>query len=164
LRSTPKVFRVTKTMHRALLASIILSASAIAAPNFSGEWKLNLSKSEYGQVPAPEFVTRSIKHSDPSLEISTHQKGAAGDVTSNLKYTTDGKEATNKTATGEVKGTAKWSGAKLVIDSTRTIQGFDIKSTETWALSEDGKTLTVQNHISLPQQGDFDVKQVFEKQ
>ena len=155
---------MTKIIPRLLLGCLILAVSAMAAPNFSGDWKLNLSKSEYGQVPAPESVVRSIKHQDPVLEISTHQKGQAGDVMNSLKYTTDGKECTNTTQTGEVKGTAKWDGNKLVISSTRKIQTFDITSKETWSLSDDGKTLTILNHISLPQQGDFDVKQVFEKQ
>lgn len=141
-----------------------MAAPVFAASNYSGEWKLNVSKSEFGPVPAPELMTRSVKHHEPNLEISSHQKGAAGDVTTELKYTTDGKEVVNKLPTGESKGTAKWVGSNLVIENVRSIQGYDIKSKETWTLSEDGKTLTILNHISIPQQGDFDVKQVFEKQ
>ena len=156
---------MAKLISRTLFATVVLAVSAFAAPNFSGEWKVNVSKSEYGPVPAPELVTRSIKHNDPNLSYSTHQKGAAGDVTSEIKYTTDGKECVNQLPTGgEAKGHAKWEGDKLVIDSVRKIQTFDISSKETWSLSADGKTLTILTHLSLPQQGDFDIKQVFEKQ
>src|SRR5277367_4263573 len=63
------------------LFSIFLLGSARqvqAAPNFSGDWKMNIAKSDFGPVPAPEVLTRAIKHTDPALEIATHQKGARG--------------------------------------------------------------------------------------
>lgn len=137
---------------------------AQAAPNFSGDWKMNIAKSDFGPVPAPEILTRAIKHNDPVLEISTHQKGARGEVNSELKYTTDGKPCVNKVQGGEAKGTAKWNGPNLVIDSEREFQGTPITSKETWTLSDGGKTLTIVNHVSVPQQGDFDIKYVFDKQ
>jgi hypothetical protein len=145
----------------AALAMTFLAAQSKATTNFSGEWKLNLAKSDYGPIQqfAPEFMTRTVKHDDPAFEISTHQKGAAGEVTTEVKYTTDGKPAENKGS----KGSAKWDGDKLVIDSVRDANGTEIKTHEVWALSADGKTLTSTNHISVPQ-GDFDVSLVFDKQ
>ena len=68
-------------------------------------------------------MTRTIKHDDPALQISTHQKGAQGEATTELKYTTDGKPAENKGS----KGTAKWDGDKLVVDSVRDFQGTELK-------------------------------------
>jgi hypothetical protein len=62
----------------AALAMTLLAAQSQAAPNLTGVWKLNLSKSEYGPVPPPDAMTRTINHNDPSLQISTSQKGAAG--------------------------------------------------------------------------------------
>lgn len=143
--------------------TLFLGAAWAQAPaNFSGEWTLNASKSDYGPVPAPEFMTRTVKQSDTAVEISTHQKGAQGESTTQLKYTTDGKECVNKLPTGESKGTAKWKGSNLVIDSVRDLQGTPIKSTETWELSGGGKVFTIVNHLSVPQ-GEFDLKLVFEK-
>ena len=55
-----------------------------AAPNLSGNWVLNLAKSQYGQFPAPEIMTRKIQHNDPALSMSTYQKGAQGEVTTEL--------------------------------------------------------------------------------
>jgi len=91
----------------ALFAMTFLAAQARAATNFSGEWKLNLAKSDYGPIQqfAPEFMVRTIKHAEPALHISTHQKGAQGEVTTELNYTTDGKPAENKSS----KGSAKWT-------------------------------------------------------
>jgi hypothetical protein len=146
-----------------LFATLILAALlAQAAPNFSGEWKLNNAKSDFGGIPAPELLTRTIKHDDPALEITTHNKGAQGESTTQLKYTTDGKECINKLPSGDAKGTAKWQGYSLVIDSSREFQGGVSKQKETWTLTDGGKTLTILNHVSG--QREFNVKYVFEKQ
>ena len=138
--------------------------TAQAAPDLTGEWKLNAAKSEYGPVPAPDVMTRSVRHQDPALHIATYQKGPQGEVRTELNYTTDGAECVNKIQGSEAKGTAKWQGNNLVVESTRDLQGTQIKSTETWILSDGGKVLTINNHIAVPQMGEFDVKLVFEKQ
>jgi hypothetical protein len=151
-------------MYRIFLAALLLASSAWAAPNLSGEWKLNIAKSQYGALPAPVAVTRKITHQGMDLSMSTYQKTAQREATSDLKYTTDGKECVNKVTNGESKGTAVWAGDNLVIQSSQQVQGADLKSREVWTLSPDGKTLTVSTHLTLPQQGEFDVKQVFEKQ
>jgi hypothetical protein len=143
----------------ALFAMTFLAAQSQAAPNFTGVWKLNLAKSELGPVPQPEVLTRTVNHNDPSLQISSYTKGAAGETTTELKYTTDGKPAENKGS----KGTAKWDGDKLVVDSIRDFQGSELKLHDVWTLSADGKTLTVSSHIAAPQ-GEFDVTWVFDKQ
>jgi hypothetical protein len=143
---------------------LAFAAAAAAAPNFSGEWKMNPAKSDFGGMPAPEVVTRSIEHKDPSLAIKTYQKGAAGESTSELKYTTDGKPASNTVRGMEAKGTARWEGDTLVIESWLQVQSMEIKSKEVWSLSTDGKTLTIRNHVSIPQQGEFDTRLVLEKQ
>jgi len=144
---------------------LLVSIRAQAAPNFSGEWKMNASKSDFGPMAAqaPEVLTRSIKHADPVLEIATYSKGAQGEIKTQLKYTTDGKESVNKLPNGDAKGTAKWQGDHLVIESTREAQGMQIKQADTWTLSEGGKVLTVASHVTIPQ-GEFDLKYVFEKQ
>lgn len=136
-------------------------AAYAAPPDFTGEWKLNLSKSDYGPIQqfAPEYMIRTIKHQDPALHISTHQKGAQGEVTTELNYTTDGKLTENKGS----KGSAKWEGEKLVVDSVRDFQGNELKNHDVWSLSPDGKVMTVNSHLATPQ-GEFDILFVFDKQ
>jgi hypothetical protein len=146
-----------------ILCMLSLAGFAQAAPNFSGDWKMNVAKSDFGPVPAPEALTRTVKHADPVIEYSTRQKGEQGEVTTEIKYTTDGKPCVNKINGGDAKGTAKWQGDSLVIESTRDFQGMQLQSKETWTLSDGGKTLVINNHISVPQ-GDFDLKLVLEKQ
>jgi hypothetical protein len=146
-------------MNRALILSVLAALPlAAATPNLTGSWMLNLAKSEYGQFPAPQVMMRQIQHKDPALSMSTYQKGAQGEVTTELKYTTDGKPVVN----GENHGTAHWDAGKLVIESMREYQGAQLKQREVWTLSADGKTLTIATHVNLPN-GEFDVKQVFEK-
>jgi hypothetical protein len=156
-------------MHRRfpllIFGALFVSFSALSGdvPNLSGEWKMNPAKSDFGAMPAPEVLTRVIKHSDPSLQITTHQKGARGEATTELKYTTDGKPTVNKVQDREAKGTARWEGGTLVIESWLEVQpGMEIKGKEVWTLA--GRTLTIRNHISVPQQGEFDTTLVFEKQ
>ena|SRR5436190_4284451 len=145
-------------MTRALLIATLAGLPLAAAPNLSGSWTLNLAKSQYGQFPTPEVMMRTIQHNDPALSMSTYQKGAQGEVTTELKYTTDGKPSVN----GENKGSAHWDNDKLVIETSRDYQGTKLTQREEWTVSTDGKTLTIATHVKLPN-GEFDVKQVFEK-
>jgi hypothetical protein len=145
------------------IAILSMLSPAQAAPNLTGEWKLNVAKSNYGPIPAPQLMIRKVNHAEPALGITTTQKGAQGEVTTQLSYTTDGKPTVNKVAGGEAKGTAQWQGDKLVIDSTREFQGNPMRSKEVWSLSADGKVLTIATHLGLPQ-GEFDLTLVFDKQ
>lgn len=138
---------------------LIAAGSAFAQANLSGNWMLNLAASEYGQFPAPQVMMRTIAQEENAIRLSTFQKGAQGELNSELRYSTDGKPSAN----GDSLGTARWEGSRLVIESTRKVQANELKSREEWTLSGDGKTLTVVTRIELPQQGTFSVKQVFEK-
>jgi hypothetical protein len=151
-------------MRRLLTGALLLASSAFAAPDLTGDWKLNLAKSQYGLLPAPIEVTRKIKLEGISLSMSTYQKTAQRESTSELKYTTDGKVCVNKMTNGDSKGTARWEGGTLIIESSQPNGAAEIKSREAWTLSSDGKTLTILTHLTIPHQGEIDVKQVFEKQ
>lgn len=147
-------------------AALFLASCATAKaaePNLSGEWKLNLAKSDYGKFPTPISVTRKIDYNGSKLVFTTTQKGTQGDVTSKLAYTTDGKESVNEVAGGQSKGTAQWIGGMLIVESSREFQGATLKQKEIWRLSPDGNILTIDSHVSIPN-GEFDVKQVFDKQ
>jgi len=149
----------------AAAAIFLFSETPVSAaePNLSGEWKLNLEKSDYGKLPTPISVTRKIDHTGSKLIFTTTQKGAQGEVTSKLAYTTDGKESVNEVAGGQSKGTAQWIGGMLIIESSREFQGVTLKQKEIWRLSSEDKVLTIDSHVSIPN-GEFDVKQVFDKQ
>lgn len=148
------------------IAALTLFSGLLSAqdkPNFSGTWKMNGEKSDFGPMPAPEKLVRVIDHKDPEMQIKTTQSGQQGEVTSELKYKTDGTESVNKMRGQDVKGVAKWEGDKLVVRSKREVQGMEISITETWTATDAGKVLTVTNAIETPQ-GSFEAKIVLEKQ
>ena len=104
-----------------LMTLALLPVAAYAAPNLSGNWILNVAKSAYGKFPAPQSMTRKVVQEGATLFMTSVQKGAQGEVVSQLSYTVDGKPAVNKSATGESTGTARWIGDKLMVESSREI-------------------------------------------
>ena len=131
--------------------------------DYSGTWKLNVAKSDFGPLPGPDSRTDVITHKDPSLSNHVTAEGAQGKQEFTFKFTTDGKEAVNTVGPREIKSTVKWSGSNLVINSKFVSNGSDVLSEATWVLSSDGKTLTVSTHFTSSL-GEADQKFVFEKQ
>lgn len=146
-----------------LLALPLVSSLAQQKPDFSGTWKLNVAKSEFGQFPGPVSRTDVITHKEPSLSNNVTAEGAQGKQQYTVSYTTDGKEALNKIGPREVKSTLKWVGSNLVISSKFNYNDMDVNSEATWSLSADGKTLTISAHF-VSSMGEADQKFVFEKQ
>jgi hypothetical protein len=150
-----------------ILAGLLLlaaSASAQTKPNFSGDWKLNVAKSNFGQMPAPSSLTEKITHSDPSLKVQTAQSGDFGDFNSDFSFTTDGKESANSMGNEfHMTSVVKWDGDILVLDSKMDFQGTAMSGTDKWTLSPDGKTITVQRHFTGPM-GEGDAVLVLDKQ
>jgi len=144
-------------------AAAPMSASG-AKPNYSGTWKLNVAKSDFGPIPGPDTRTDVIEHSDPMLKVSTVQDGGAqGKQEYTLNLTTDGKEATNAPGGLEVKSTGGWETNNLVVNTKLKFQDNDVAIKTTWLLSGDGKTLTQNAHL-VTAMGELDQKMVFEKQ
>ena len=146
-----------------VLMILLCAAAASAKSNFTGDWKMNPAKSEFGPMPAPSSITQKITHNDPELKVTSTQVSERGEFTTELAYTTDGKECINKMRMGESKSTLKWDGDALVIDAKLDFQGNPVTLTDTWTLSPDGKTLTVKRHFSS-QMGEGESTIVMEKQ
>ena len=146
----------------ALVGLFATSLPAAEKPNFSGSWKLNSGKSDFGMIPAPDKMDRTIMHTDPTLKMTTVQSGPQGEMTSDMVLMTDGSDSVNKLRGTDVKSVAKWDGDKLTVKSKREAQGMEINLTETWTMSADGKVLTVINAVSTPQ-GDFEAKVIMDR-
>jgi hypothetical protein len=147
----------------AALVSLALLAGGQSATkaNFSGEWKMNVMKSDFGALPPPEFITRTITHDDPSLTIVELQRSAMGDQNATRTYRTDGTDTTFESNGVTVAGNAKWTESTLVV--TSKVDAIGLNFVDTMSLSADGKTLTSKVRIGSPQ-GDLDVTIVFDKQ
>lgn len=148
----------------AAAALFSLCLAGAEKPNFSGVWKLNNAKSDFGPMPGgPDKFERTIDHKDPNLKMTTVQAFQGQERSNSVEYVIDGNEKTVETPMGPMHVTPAWKGDNLEITVKREIQGNQIKSVETWSLSEEGKVLTVKTDISTPQ-GDFSLKFVMDKQ
>ena len=154
-----------KTLFKVPILVAVLATFAAAAdkPDFSGAWKLDPDKSNFGPMPAPDKMERKVSHKDPSLSVDESRSGAQGDMAMSFKYTTDGKESTNSFMGQDMKSTAAWDGSALVINSKADFGGAEVKITSKWSLSADGKVLTDAWHIVSPQ-GEVDLVFVMNKQ
>lgn len=141
------------------IAALAIATSASAKPNFSGTWRLNKAKSNYGPVAAPARMERKIVHDDPMLKMVIVQANGEGERTLEQAYKTDGTPSVNKVGTREITSVAKWDGEALVISSERG----EFAQSERWTISEDGRVLTLVNRIKSPN-GNFEVTVVMDKQ
>jgi len=149
----------------AVLAILMLATlPALAKPNFSGDWKLNTSKSTFGDVPAPDSMTIKVTHADPQITNVSKQSSQMGEFEIKTSCTTDGKECANEGFQGApTKSVMKWDGDVLAVETQGKFGEMDFSMKQKWSLSGDGKTLTVAQSISTSM-GDFTQTLVFDKQ
>jgi hypothetical protein len=146
------------------LVAFAMTAAAQKAPNFSGTWNLDVSKSKLGDNNRIESQTKTVAQTATDIKITTSTKrtappagaptgggGGMGGGGDQVATYTLGKETKVDQTMGQttvpVTMNAKIDGGKLNLSSsfTRTTPNGDITSTnkETWDLSSDGKTLTI---------------------
>lgn len=88
------------------LALLVLTAGLVQAqgkPDFSGTWKIDPAKSDFGPAPPPDTMVQKIVHTEPNIKVNLVQTGGTGDMSLDLVYTTDGKESLNHMGDNEVK-------------------------------------------------------------
>lgn len=162
--------RKTAFVVGAAIFCLCTSATMMYVVNFSGDWKLNESKSELGQFARGAAASIKVVSSDANGIViertSTNQNGEA--VVRKESLTFDGKEVESATGFGKRKSKAKWSddGNSMIIDAVTSFdrdgQTMEIKQKETWKLSSDGNTLTIESSSSSSF-GDNTMKLVYEK-
>lgn len=152
---------------RPFLAGLLLlslpALSAYGKPNFTGDWKLNVAKSDFGQFPAPSSFTQKATHQDPSLKVAVKMSTDNGDIEFESTYSTDGKETTNSFGPSSMKSVAKWAGDTLTIQTKGQFGDNEVTIDDKWDVSADGKSITILRHF-VSSQGAMDQKMVLEKQ
>jgi hypothetical protein len=128
-----------------------LLAAADNHPNFTGTWKMDSDRSDFGQIPKPASFVRKVEHEDPKLHVVTNFTTPNGDAVTDVKYTTDGKDSVNTVRGGEWKSNVNWDGNSIEVASKRTINGAEVTTKERWTLTSKGKVLTVVNNTVTPQ-------------
>jgi len=135
-----------------LLLAIATAAQTKPMPNFSGYWKLNPEKSDFGGTPAPESAGYVIRHIGGRLAFDYNQESK----TSRVEITTDGQERmTDANEEAEVWTPVSWQGPVLVFQPRQKARPAHpapgIKWTSRWKLSADGQTFTIERQITASQ-------------
>jgi hypothetical protein len=141
----------TRDLARRMVFPLIVAcglAQGPAKPNFNGVWKMDPARSDYPAGPVSESRLDRIAIDGGNMKDTITQKLRHSDETTyDMIYTIDGKECTNHVNGREVKAKVRWEGDVLVIDSTVfAIRNAQIE--DRWALSGDGKTITLKRHMT----------------
>lgn len=129
-----------------LLLLLSLPAVAQDKPNFTGKWVLDTANSDFGEFPAPEAQTNVIDHRDAVIKLTQTIRGDAipgGQASSERRYTTDGKESSNKVGERELKSTSSWNGRTLITVTKLETPDGTVEIKDGWELADDGKQLVV---------------------
>lgn len=151
-----------------MLVAVAVAFAFVAAPNFSGEWTFNESKSDLGDAQF-RFVWETLKitHTGNTITIVKHGESQNGPFDQEEKLTLDGKASENPFFGDNVrKSTVTWSGETMVVTSEATLnfngESNSFSQKESYSLDASGKVLTVVNETSSSF-GDSKQKIVYEK-
>lgn len=150
-------------MKATLLLICLLACAAVAVagedkkdgkshPDFSGTWQLDRAKSDFGLFAERPLAradsTLVVAHKDPELKIKRTLSLNGQEEVKEFVYYTDERGETNPATlgVGEVKSKTMWEGDKVVAEASLTRKGqqgpYELKITQRWQVSSDGKSLT----------------------
>lgn len=150
-------------MRRLLVLIALTAMAADQKPNFSGSWKLIVSKSDFGAAPSPQAMLTRIEHKEPEILVRSKVTSPQGEYNSEYHYTTDSRENTNTVRGSEIKSRVNWEGSALKVAAHAVSAGAQVEFADEWTLSPDRKTLTMTRTIFAPQ-GRVQQRYVYEKQ
>ena len=178
-----------KTFFAAALCCVLSIAAFAQAKtsDFSGTWTLDVSKSKLDERARIESMTMTVAQTAKDIKVETRttriprpdgepggmgggRRGGFGGGDTSFTYTLDGKATTvqQESPMGQtpVSLTAKLDAGTLNLSSARTFNGpngaITATTKDTWTLSPDGKTLTV-NRESVTPRGTNSSSMVFVK-
>jgi len=164
-----------KNTYLLLAIVLLLAVAVVAAVDFSGTWVMNADKTTAAN-PAPPAGgggggggggrggggmgggDMTIKQAGNVMTISRMM----GQNSVDTAYTMDGADHTSSGQQGDTKYKAVLVGNSVHITGTMTTQRGDQAVDTTYALSDDGKTLTVTT-VRQGQNGPTSRKQIYDK-
>jgi microcystin-dependent protein len=155
---------------------IVMAATAFATaslaqqtPDLSGTWKLNLEKTDFGQMPAPTGGTDVIEQRGSVIKQSVESESQYGKREFVLTFSTDGKETKYTPDSGPIVGRATllsisstWQDGSLIVKMLLDYQGNDVEETDTYSLSQDAMAMTVSSNMKSAM-GERTRKMVFDR-
>jgi len=130
---------------------LFVCAAAQEAPDLSGVWRMDLSRSESAHQATPIGpVTLIITQNPNGFTIETRKANARKSSREKLTYKLDGSAiSTADTSGGEIKAKAHWDGPKLVTETARNIQGSTVTTMSVFSLDAAGNELTVDKSLTV---------------
>lgn len=130
-----------------LVVAVQAAASVGTKPDFSGQWVLNASESDFGLIPQPKCRGLKLSHREP--EVVVEETGPGGEPCGQAtRYTTDGALVTYMANNVQRRARLTWSGIALVIDRT---DDDGVKMRIETTLSADGRKITREFDVESPQ-------------
>jgi hypothetical protein len=135
-----------------LIVALAVSSWAVETPNFSGIWKLDLDKSDFGVQTPPQSAEYVVRHVGATIAFNYTQDGK----TSRIDLIPDNEERITSTNEETAVWTkCHWSGNVLVIESRErrrfgTQAGIGMGWISRWTLSPDGHELLIDRKLHTP--------------
>ena len=137
-QTTRVVFTVVAVM------TVALFVAGQSADPWAGTWKLNLTKSKYSPGPPPKSMTSKIGALEGGVKVTIDTVNAQGQPTPPLESIAkfDGKDYTVKGGPAAANTTRAYKKVDGHVEYVTKVDG-KVTITTKWAVSRDGKTLTV---------------------
>lgn len=141
-----RIGRMRKLRTASVLAAALLHGLYAADPDFTGEWKLDETRSTVRRSASAPCPTMRVEHADGKL-IATGLFQPCGEPHPPL-FTAERKETRASRAGSEHRSMIKWEGEALLIN-TIVNGGTGTRHTQMdrWRLSRDGKTLRIRRQF-----------------
>jgi len=162
----PSCKRISLVVFSIVFGAGIASASGAPSTDFTGDWKINVEKSDFGMLFAPKAAAVKITQDGATIRLAESETNAQ-DETNRVEstLTTDGTQCSGTLIATHypVTGVMAWNNGSLTFDGGGSSAGVDFKVHEAWALSADKATITITRHFSSAR-GNTDQALVLEKQ
>lgn len=135
------------------------SAPAVTHPDFSGRWRMQKDKSDFGTFKMPDIVVRIIDQHGDTMNVHTVQTTGERTSTVDATYSTD---SVSKNVLNNRDATSKafWDGPAFVVHTDmKTAKNEDEQIEDRYDLSNDGQTLTMTSHV-VTAKGDATLRMV----
>jgi hypothetical protein len=153
---------------------VSLSTNAQAPANFSGKWEFDKNLSDKGETGDASFngtIIMEINQVPATITfINTYfRPGKEPYVMKPYSYFVDGRVTEDNSGTGPAKKFVKWSDDRKKLTAsvvmTDSIDGVaqEFLTANTYRLSDDGQTLTVEEFHKSVLNGEKTVKKVYKK-
>jgi len=110
--------------------------------NFTGIWRLDADSSRF-HGPAPSSLLMKIEHTEPDLTQHILATDPAGNPRRSVFAFRTGEKTISSIGETTLLCHAYWQDDELIIETTMTRQGNDLRFKDCWSLSADGAALTM---------------------